>query len=55
METMLFCQIYHHRPLLKKNKARLAQNDAAHYSGSSRAMKAGPGTLNAAQSHRAGL
>lgn len=42
-------------PLLKKNRARLAQNDASHYSGSSGAMKAGPGTLNAAQSHKARL
>lgn len=42
-------------PLLKKNKARPAQNDAPHYSGSSRDMEAGPGTLNAAQSHKAGL
>lgn len=35
-------------PLLKKNRERLPQNDAPHYSGASQVMKVGLGTLHAA-------
>ena len=35
-------------PLFKKNRARLAQNDAPQYSGASRVIKAGWGTVHAA-------